>query len=449
MLRENSDPGTEVTQMIATDLDSPKNAKIEYELVNHRDEFSIDPVTGILVSRVVFDYEQIESVEVKIRAKNPSDPSVFAETVLKVMIEGQNEFFPKFRQPVFQFAVSESAQIGDVVGQVEAPDFDRGKDGEVFYYIVGFGSGFGVDRTTGIIRVRDPLDRESQNRYVLTVLAKNGGSIRGNDTDEAQVIIQVQDGNDPPVFRKNLYTARISEAADVGANVVTVSAVDKDVRPRNSQFSYSIFAGNVDNKFSVDPNNGVVSVATSLDREDVAFYNLTVRAVDNGAPPAIGETHVHVFIDDVNDSPPVLADLKAFVKENNPPGSIVRQFDPTDPDPDPNGGPFTFTLLAGKNSDLFVLDSETGILKTAVSLDRELTPSLEISVRIEDAGSPKQSADFDVVVEVGDENDNPSTSRNVDVVIKNYEGTFPGGEVLLVRPADPGEKWFLFVSLPW
>jgi hypothetical protein len=42
----------------------------------------------------------------------------------------------------------------------------------------------------------------------------------------------LQDGNDPPVFRKNLYTARISEAAAVGASVVTVSAVDKDVRPR-------------------------------------------------------------------------------------------------------------------------------------------------------------------------------------------------------------------------
>ena len=162
--------------------------------------------------------------------------------------------------------------------QVEAPDVDKGKDGEVFYYIVGFGSGFGVDRATGIIRVRDPLDRESQNRYVLTVLAKNGGSIRGNDTDEAQVIIQVQDGNDPPVFRKALYTARISEAAAIGAAVVTVSAVDKDVRPRNSQFGYSIYEGNTDNKFTVDPGNGVISVEKSLDREDVAFYNLTIRA---------------------------------------------------------------------------------------------------------------------------------------------------------------------------
>ena len=137
----------------------------------------------------------------------------------------------------------------------------------------------------------------------------------------------------------------------------------------------------------------------------------------------------------------MLPELKAYVKENNPPGSIVKQFDPTDPDPDPNAGPFTFTLMPGKNSELFALDSVTGVLKTSVSLDREQTPVLEISVRIEDAGSPKQSADFDISVEVGDENDNPSQSRSVDVVIKNYDGTFPGGEIMFVRPADAGMKF--------
>ena len=98
--------------------DSPKNGKIEYELMNHKEEFSVDPVTGIVTSRISFDYEQTDLVELKIRAKNPNDPSLFAETVLKVSIDGENEFFPKFRQPVFQFAVSESAQIGDIVGQV-------------------------------------------------------------------------------------------------------------------------------------------------------------------------------------------------------------------------------------------------------------------------------------------------------------------------------------------
>jgi len=307
-LRENAEPGTEVTQMVATDLDSPKNAKIEYEIVGNTQEFSIDPLSGIIYAKFSFDFEQVDKIGLLIHARNPANKLDYDETTLEISILGENEFYPRFRQPVFQFVVSESAQINEIVGQVEATDNDNGPDGDVFYYIVGFGSGFGVDRTTGIIHVRNLLDRESQNRYVLTVLAKNRGSIRGNDTDEAQVIIQVQDGNDPPVFRKPLYVSQVSESISVGTSIVTVSAVDKDVRPRNSQFSYSIYDGNVENKFSVDPNSGVIVVDKSLDREDVPFYNLTVRATDNGAPPAVGETQVHITIEDVNDSPPVLSD---------------------------------------------------------------------------------------------------------------------------------------------
>ena len=63
---------------------------------------------------------------------------------------------------------------------------------------------------------------------MLTVLAKNRGNIIGNDIDEAQIIIQVQDGNDPPVFRKLLYTSEVDEDSPIGTEVMTVSAIDKD-----------------------------------------------------------------------------------------------------------------------------------------------------------------------------------------------------------------------------
>ena len=42
-----------------------------------------------------------------------------------------------------------------------------------------------------MIRLDEVLDRESQNSHVLTVLAKNRGSARGYNIDEAQVKIQV------------------------------------------------------------------------------------------------------------------------------------------------------------------------------------------------------------------------------------------------------------------
>ena len=141
-----------------------------------------------------------------------------------------------------------------------------------------------------MISVQKSLDREYQNRYVLTVLAKNHGSIMGNDTAEAQVIIQVQDGNDPPVFQNSDYNIAIEENLPIGSTILTVSAVDKDVRPRNSQFSYSIIDGNLNNVFEVDPNTGSIQTTQSLDREDTESYILTVAAVDNGTPPQTGTT---------------------------------------------------------------------------------------------------------------------------------------------------------------
>ena len=131
-----------------------------------------------------FDYELIDTIILKVEAINPKsrdNQEQSAKTLLKINIVGENEFHPRFKQPVFQFAVSESAQDSSLVGQVEAIDNDAGPDGEVFYYFVGASNnaGFQIDKKTGIITVKGNLDRESQNRYVLTVLAKNKGSIKG------------------------------------------------------------------------------------------------------------------------------------------------------------------------------------------------------------------------------------------------------------------------------
>ena len=134
------------------------------------------------------------------------------------------------------------------------------------------------------------------------------------------MIVQVQDGNDPPMFKKSQYSAQISESSPKGTKVIQVSAEDNDVRLINSQFVYVIAEGNDKNTFSINPSSGEIVIETNeLDRETIANYNLTVQAVDNGSPPAIGETVVFIQLNDVNDSPPKLDADKAFIKENSPP----------------------------------------------------------------------------------------------------------------------------------
>ena len=91
--------------------------------------------------------------------------------------------------------------------------------------------------------------------------------------------------------------------------------MDKDVRPRNSHFSYSL--ARISDRFEVDPSSGVITVIGNLDREETPNgYNLTIHAIDNGSPPATGSATVLVKLGDVNDSPPELKESVGYIKEN-------------------------------------------------------------------------------------------------------------------------------------
>lgn len=298
-LPENSAIESFVFKCHATDKDSPKNAVIQYSIAggSGRDLFSIVQSTGVITAKTSFDYEEETMYNLDILAANP-DSSMSGLTKVIVHITGVNEFYPRFVQPAFHFDVSESAEIGTKVGVVQATDKDGGEDGRVYYLLVGSSNdkGFSIHTETGVMVVSRNLDRETQSRVVLTVMAKNYGGIRGNDTDEAQVIISIQDGNDPPEFLMDIYEAKISEGVDLGTKVIGVKAVDKDVRPQNNQFSYSIIGGNVDQSFKVDPQTGEVETSRKLDRERTAGYGLIVGAIDTGIPPQTGTTVVKITV---------------------------------------------------------------------------------------------------------------------------------------------------------
>ena len=441
-LEENQPAGTHIIKMEAIDLDSPRYGAVIYSIVepDMSQYFGIEAETGVIRSKQVFDFEKLSEYTMQVSARNP-DSTESNSTILVIHITGSNEFYPRFQQPVFQFSVTESALPNTPVGHVQAVDQDAGPEGDIFYFLVGQSNdyGFYIQRDTGVIYVKEILDRESQNRFVLTVLAKNAGSIRGNDTDEAQVIIQVQDGNDPPVFRKDKYTVDVKENAELGSTVATVSAVDRDVRPINSQFSYIILNGNDDESFEIDPNLGSIRTIKYLDREKTGHYDLIVAAVDSGSPPQTGTTQVLINLTDVNDNAPFLDvfNRRGTLKENSAENTLVAKLQPVDDDLPPNAGPFSFELVGGKHQNFFEVDPATGDIRSLVSVDRELTPELEIEVEISDSGNPRLTTKYPIIIDVLDENDNPSQPRILTVIVQTLNGDFPGGIVAPVRPKDP------------
>ncbi|GBP49666.1 Cadherin-related tumor suppressor [Eumeta japonica] len=440
-LSENSPIDSFIFKVEATDIDSPKNAVIRYRIKGEMSSlFRINWKTGDIFSKKVFDYEEKIVYKLKIVAENP-DSYMQSETTVIVHITGVNEFYPKFIQPVFHFDVSESAEVGTNVGVIQATDQDSGDDSIIYYLFVGSSNdkGFNINSQTGVIRVARYLDRETQNRVVLTVLAKNSGSIRGNDTDEAQVIISIQDGNDPPEFLRSIYEVTISEGAQIGKNVIQVKAIDKDVRPQNNQFSYSIIDGNTDQNFKIDSQTGEIEVVRHLDRETSPFYSLIIGAIDTGIPPQTGTATVKVTLTDINDNGPFfdISNFEGSVYENEPPNTSIATLSATDPDLPPNGAPFSYTIIGGAQKSFVKIEKHTGILRTTKRIDREITPILEIQVEIEDSGKPIMKSNYTIQIKILDKNDNSPSPRSVHVIVHAFNNHLPSRKIADVRPNDP------------
>lgn len=441
-ISENLPPNSFVYQVFAKDIDSPKNAIIQYSISDGSDKemFNINAKTGVITAKYSFDFEEKNSYKLNIVASNP-DSTMFGTCDVIVHITGVNEYYPRFIQPVFHFDVSESTEIGTKIGTIQATDQDSGDDGKVYYLFVGSSNdkGFSINAETGTISVSRNLDRETQSRIVLTVMAKNAGGIRGNDTDEAQVIVTVQDGNDPPEFLQDHYEAKISEGVQIGTEVTKVKAVDKDVRAQNNQFSYSIIGGNTEQAFKIDPQTGEIQTARLLDRETISMYNLIVGGIDTGIPPQTGTTIVKIHITDINDNGPTFdpSQLVGRVMENEPPGTKIMTLSAKDPDLPPNGAPFTYRLIGGKHRDYVRVDRHTGIVVTTTMIDREVTPELDIIIEVEDSGTPKMKSQHNVKIIILDENDSPSSSRSVHVIVFAFNGAFPTGKIADVHPNDP------------
>lgn len=202
-VRENSANGTWVFRAHALDKDSDTNAMIEYSIISDTDArtmFTIESRSGIIRLFGSLDYEVRKEYTMTVLARNPGADNLRNTTTIVVHVTGQNEFVPHFRRSLYEFTASKSAARGTPVGSVSATDNDHGEDGIVYYFLVGASNlkGFQIDMKTGDISVSDTLARASSSVISLNVLAKNWGSIQGNDTDKCVVRINIQESPSQP-----------------------------------------------------------------------------------------------------------------------------------------------------------------------------------------------------------------------------------------------------------
>ena len=74
-----------------------------------------------------------------------------------------------------------------------------------------------------------------------------------------------------------------------------------------------MFAGNVGNVFSIDPEIGTIHVARELDYSVMSEYTLVVKAVDSGSPPLSSTIHVHIMVTMADNAPPRYVNIKMLL----------------------------------------------------------------------------------------------------------------------------------------
>ena len=394
-ISESSNIGTVLTRVVASDVDIGVNALVSYSLTGSS-LFTIDSSTGTITLAGSLDYETRREHTIMVIASNP-DRIRSPEHIIVVRVIDENDNSPIFTMDPYTASVEEHSSTGTQVMTVEATDADSGVLGEVRYSIISgnIGAAFSISETTGLISVNADTDRELIGAYTLTVAASNPGT--SSQMSTSRVEITITDINDnPPLFMQSLYTLSLREDAPL-VSILTVVVTDADEPGNaNSQFVIAISSDNED-LFTISSPSGVLSLSSSLDFEVESTHELNLTATDRGIPSMSSTAVVQITVVNVNDNPPMISGNQTVrLAESTAVGIIVAQFTSTME----QGETLEFSITS---TGLLAIDSETGVVTLAQSLDYETQQSFTAQVSVSDG---LFSSSAYLTVNVLDENDN-------------------------------------------
>ncbi|XP_063807494.1 protocadherin Fat 3 isoform X5 [Pseudophryne corroboree] len=418
--QEDIPPNKMLLKISATDADIGTNAEIRYSLHGPGSEnFFLDAESGELKTLAPLDREKIPVYDLIARATDGGGR--FCQSKIRLILEDVNDNPPAFSSDYYTASVYENTVTKALLTRVQANDPDVGINRKVAYYLVDSADGhFTVDEQSGIIVLEQPLDRELQSSYNITVKASDRNPARPLSSF-AVVTITVLDVNDnPPVFERRDYVVSVPEDTATGTQVMSVFAASKDIGT-NAEISYSIRTGNEHGKFKINAKTGAILVIKGLDYESCKHFYLAVEAKDGGAPPLSAVATVSINITDVNDNAPIFSQevYSAVISEDASIGDSVIMVFAEDLD-SPSNGHVLFSIVHGDQDNQFAVDPSLGLIKVKDKLDRERVSGYSLLIQARDSGFPSQSSTVTVNIDISDVNDNSPqfTPANYTAVIQ-------------------------------
>ncbi|KAM9182665.1 cadherin-15 isoform 2-T2 [Mergus octosetaceus] len=335
---------------------------------------------------------------------------------------------------------------------------DKQQPGGVIYSIKGPGVDeeplgiFSIDKFSGKVFLNAMLDREENDRFRLKAFALDLGGVTLEDPTDLEIIVVDQNDN-RPLFRQDVFTGRVVEGAEPGTCVMTVEATDADdPETDNAALRFSILEQGAGGMFSINATTGEICTARpGLDRESVGVYNLTLQAADMSGDGLTTTATAVIYLEDINDNAPEFT-KEEFSMEVEEQAAGLEVGRVLVHDKDLAGSPnwlAKFTILEGDPEGAFAIHTDPytndGVLSVAKPLDHEVRDRFQLTVSVQNQqplepgapGSPRALAT--VQVRVRDVNEAPvfrENPRRVSVP----EGAPPGTLVTTYTASDPDTR---------
>ena len=449
---ENTAPGQDIGDPV-TAQDPEEGDTLTYFLGGaDGSSFGIDSSSGQLRTRAPLDYEDKNSYTVTVQVRDSmnihGDPDMTYDDSIDITIEVSDVNEP----PVFDSTapttlniIENTAAGTDIGSPVTATDPDNTtanptKDTLTYSLDTGDGASFEID-SSGQIKTKDPLDRETKDTYTVTVSVSDSKDEGGNaDTvadDTHTLTITIGNEVEPPTFNEEPPQGQNNLARSVAENTHAGSPIGNPVSATSEDgvnLTYSL-VGTDASSFDIDSGNGQIKTKAALDYEGAQItYSVTVSVTDgkdaNGMTetPAVEDESIDVTISvtDVNEPPQFAGDAPTTqtVAENTAAGTnIGSAYTATDPD---DGDTLAYSLDDG-DGDAFEIDS-SGQIKTKDALNHETKPSYTVTVSVSDNKDATGSSDTTV-----------DDTRTVTITVTNvvepptFDEEIPQGQTSLSR----------------
>ncbi|XP_072001790.1 protocadherin gamma-C5-like isoform X26 [Engystomops pustulosus] len=416
-----SSPGARFALESAHDLDVGSNGIKQYRLdsspyfslsVKKRSDGTLIPE---LVLEKVLDREEVDQHHLILTAVDGGDPPRSGTSQINIIVMDLNDNAPTFDKGLYKINVQENSPPNTVLLKLNATDLDEGVNSEIEYsfedHMPDFVKKmFALNPKTGVISIIGPIDHEETSSFELPVRAKD----RGVPAMEGNCIVQVEidDVNDnaPEILVTSLMTD-VPEDTAVGTVVGLFRVKDQDSGP-NGQVTLEL-PSNLPFKFTYSHDHYSLVTNDVLDRETVSQYVIDLIASDMGSPPLRTQQTITLKISDINDNKPTFSQAmySAGIQENNTPGQLLVEVSASDPDEGENSN-LVYSLIdsqvegSSSISSFVYINTKTGGLYAQRSFDFEQVQVLQVHVKVEDSGSPKQFSNGTVFIFILDTNDN-------------------------------------------